>query len=449
MQDHSLPRSTPAEQGVDSAGIDAFIAAVARLEWVELHSLMVVRHGSVVAERWWHPYAADTPHLLYSLSKSFTSTALGLAVTEGRVDLDATVLSYFPEFDAQVTDPRSRAMKVRHVASMASGHAGETVQEAYARGDGDLVLGLLLIPPDHDPGTFFAYNQPCTNALSRIICKVTDGTLNQYLLPRLYEPLGIGVHGWTTDGEGREIGYSGLHSTTEAIAKLGQVYLDKGKWEGKELLPQSWVAEATRSHVVPDRDDPDWSQGYGFQFWRSRHGYRGDGAYGQYMVILPEADAVVAITSQSPAMQLVLDALWKHLLPALTSDGGPSGVWPRETPSLAGPNGDVVASIADGSYRPGRRNALPSLRSVELAGGNLVLRDDGPEVRLQLGEGWAVTGPFATAATSYRRRLHLDVIFAETPHRLHVVADPSTSRFEARWETEPLRAGPLAELRMP
>lgn len=449
MQDHSLPRSTPAEQGVDSAGIDAFIAAVARLEWVELHSLMVVRHGSVVAERWWHPYAADTPHLLYSLSKSFTSTALGLAVTEGRVDLDATVLSYFPAFDAQVTDPRSRAMKVRHVASMASGHAGETVQEAYARGDGDLVLGLLLIPPDHDPGTFFAYNQPCTNALSRIICKVTDGTLNQYLLPRLYEPLGIGVHGWTTDGEGREIGYSGLHSTTEAIAKLGQVYLDKGKWEGKELLPQSWVAEATRSHVVPDRDDPDWSQGYGFQFWRSRHGYRGDGAYGQYMVILPEADAVVAITSQSPAMQLVLDALWKHLLPALTSDGGPSGVWPRETPSLAGPNGDVVASIADGSYRPGRRNALPSLRSVELAGGNLVLRDDGPEVRLQLGEGWAVTGPFATAATSYRRRLHLDVIFAETPHRLHVVADPSTSRFEARWETEPLRAGPLAELRMP
>jgi CubicO group peptidase (beta-lactamase class C family) len=449
MQDHSLPRSTPAEQGVDATGIDAFIAAVAPLEGVELHSLMVVRHGSVVAERWWHPYAANAPHLLYSLSKSFTSTALGFAVTEGRIDLDATVLSYFPEFDAQITDQRSRGTKVRHVASMASGHADETVQEAYRRGDGDLVLGLLLIPPDHDPGTFFAYNQPCTNALARIICKVTGGTLNQYLLPRLYEPLGIGVHGWTTDGEGREIGFSGLHSTTEAIAKLGQVYLDEGKWEGKELLPRSWMTEATRSHVVPDREDPDWSQGYGFQFWRSRHGYRGDGAYGQYMVILPEADAVVAITSQSPAMQLVLDALWEHLLPVLTGDGGPSGAWPTDYPSLASPKGAVAVSIADGSYHPGPGNALPSLRSMELVGGDLILRDDGPDVRVQLGEAWTATGPFATAATSDGGRLHVDVIFAETPHRLHVVADPATSQFDARWETEPLQAGPLAELRMP
>jgi CubicO group peptidase (beta-lactamase class C family) len=115
----------PAEQGVGANGIDAFIEAVAPVPDIELHSLMVVRHGHVVAERWWAPYRAETPHLLYSLSKSFTSTALGFAVAEGLVDLDATVLSYFPEFDAEVTDPGSRAIRVRHVAAMASGHEDE------------------------------------------------------------------------------------------------------------------------------------------------------------------------------------------------------------------------------------------------------------------------------------------------------------------------------------
>jgi CubicO group peptidase (beta-lactamase class C family) len=409
----------------------------------------VLRHGSVVAERWWHPYAADTPHLLYSLSKSFTSTALGFAVTEGRIDLDATVLSYFPEFESQITDPRSRAMKVRHVASMASGHADETVEEAFVRGGGDLVLGMLLIPPDHDPGTFFAYNQPCTNTLARIIGKVTGGTVTEYLQQRLYEPLGIEVHGWSTDANGLEMGFSGLHATTESIAKLGQLYLDHGRWEGKELLPEWWVADATRSYVVPDGENPDWSVGYGFQFWRSRHGYRGDGAYGQYMVILPEADSVVAITSQSPDMQLVLDALWEHLLPALTSDSGQSGAWPQQSPSLAGPHGDAGVPIGDGSFHPGPANALSTLRSAELIDGSLTLIGDGPAVQVRLSDAWMVAGPVASATAFADGRLLVDVIFVETPHRLHVVLDPSTSQFEARWETEPLRGGPLAWHRMP
>src|SRR5581483_11365669 len=125
-----LPRSTPAEQGVDANGIDAFVAALEPMADVEPHSLMVLRHGRVVAERWWRPYRPDGPQLLYSLSKSFASTALGFAVAEGLVDLDATVLSYFPEFDARVSDPRSRSMRVRHVASMASGHTDETVDRA-------------------------------------------------------------------------------------------------------------------------------------------------------------------------------------------------------------------------------------------------------------------------------------------------------------------------------
>ena len=141
--------------------------------------------------------------------------------------------------------------------------------------------------------------------------------------------------------------------TTSAIAKLGQLYLDRGRWQGSQLLPAAWVDEATRSHVATNRADPDWDQGYGFQFWRSRHGYRGDGAYGQYTVVLPEADAVVAVTSQSLDMQGVLDQMWEHLLPALTAGAGPAGPWPWPSPSLAVPASDA-GELPSATFRPSR-----------------------------------------------------------------------------------------------
>ena len=456
-QDSALPRSTPAEQGVDAAGIDGFIAAVAPMPGVELHSLMVLRHGHVVAERWWRPYRPETAHLLYSLSKSFTSTALGLAVGEGLVDLDATVLSYFPEYDRVVTDERSRSIRVRHVAAMASGHDDETFERALVAGDGDPLRGFLLIPPDREPGTVFAYNQPCTYAVSAIVQRVSGGSLTAYLRPRLYEPLGIAPFGWLTDARGRELGYSGLHVPTEAIARLGQLYLRGGEWGGRRLLSAEWVAEATRAHVATVRPDPDWNQGYGFQFWRSRHGYRGDGAYGQLMVILPEADAVVAITSQSPDMQGLLDALWAHLLPALTAGAGPAGPWSPGSPELSrpaplGPAGDLNPA----TFRPGPGSEPAALRTVRLrtvrpGAGELVLTGGGTELAVALGapDTWTDSGPLATAYAWAGGRLRVDVVFAETPHRLHLVLDPATGRFESRWQTVPLGEPAPEALRMP
>jgi CubicO group peptidase (beta-lactamase class C family) len=551
----ALPRSTPAEQGVDAAGIDAFIAAVAPMPDAELHSLMVLRHGRVVAETWWEPYTPPAPHLLYSMSKSFTSTALGFAVAEGLVDLDATVLSYFPEFDSRVTDERSRSIRVRHVAAMASGHDDETIDRALAAGDGDMLLGFLLIPPDREPGTVFAYNQPCTYSLSAIIQRVSGGSLTEYLRPRLFEPLGIAVYGWRTDVLGRELGYAGLHVPTEAIAKVGQLYLQNGEWDGRRLLAAEWVAEATRSHVTPDRPDPDWNQGYGFQFWQSRHGYRGDGAYGQFMLILPEADAVVAITSQSPNMQGMLNAAWDHLLPALTAESGASGSWspalstpsasdarasdslssrvtdgsagspspssppsyardgsaetaspspsPSPSPSRAGggsaqsgssssppsgagggsvefgspssPSPSSPARAGDGSagsespalappaargpagalnpatYLPGPGNQLAGLQAVEVRDRELVLADAGPELAVALGApgAWTETGPVATAYAWADGRLLVDVVFVETPHRLHLILDAENAQFEARWQTTPIEEPFLSAIRMP
>src|SRR5208337_1443718 len=188
----SLPRSTPAVQRVDPAAILSFLDAVDKRPGIEMHSLMVVRHGLVVAEGWRAPYSAGWPQLLYSLSKSFTSTAAAFAQAEGLLNLDDTVISHFAEFAADITDPRSRSVKVRHVASMATGHTRDMLGEAIMRDLEEPVRGFLLMPPDRDPGTVFAYSQPCTYALASIIQRNAGMPLTQYLRPRLFDPLGIG-----------------------------------------------------------------------------------------------------------------------------------------------------------------------------------------------------------------------------------------------------------------
>jgi CubicO group peptidase (beta-lactamase class C family) len=217
----SLPRSTPADQRVDPAAILSFLDAVDERPDIEMHSLMVVRHGQVVAEGWWAPYSAERPQLLYSLSKSFTSTAAAFAQAEGLLDLDDAVVSHFAEFAADITDPRSRSVKVRHVASMAAGHTREMLTEAIMRDPEEPVRGFLLIPPDREPGTVFAYSQPCTYALASIIQRNAGMPLTRYLRPRLFDPLGIGHVGWHTFPPGREQGFSGLYARTEDIASSG------------------------------------------------------------------------------------------------------------------------------------------------------------------------------------------------------------------------------------
>src|ERR1700760_4434991 len=314
----SLPRSSPADQDVDPAAILAFLDAVESRPDIEMHSLMVIRHGHVVAEGWWAPYSAGRPQLLYSLSKSFTSTAAAFAQAGGLLDLDDAVVSHFAEFAADITDPRSRSVKIRHVASMASGHTREMLTEAVMRDQEEPVRGFLLIPPDREPGTVFAYSQPCTYTLASIVQRNSGMPLTEYLRPRLFDPLGIGPVGWQTWPPGREQGFSGLFVRTEDIAKLGLLPLQGRRSDGRQLLPADWVAQATSKQVDnPDREWPDWRQGYGFQFWMARHGYRGDGAFGQFCVVLPDQDTVVASTAYTLDMQGVLDALWQHLLPGL------------------------------------------------------------------------------------------------------------------------------------
>ena len=221
MSARPLPVSTPAEQGVDARGVQAFLDVVEAAPDIEPHSLMILRHGRLVASGWWAPYAADRLHLLYSLSKSFTSTAAGVALAEGLIDLDAPVISYGPEFAPEITDPRSRALLVRHLASMASGHLAETNVRAFGIDRAEPVRGFLLIPPDRDPGTVFAYNPPATYTLAANVQRRSGQSLTEYLRPRILDPLGIGEVAWLQHPRGRDLGVSGLHATTAALARLG------------------------------------------------------------------------------------------------------------------------------------------------------------------------------------------------------------------------------------
>lgn len=336
-----LPRSTPEAQSVSSAGIRAFVeAADAQVD--TMHSFMLMRHGQVIAEGWWKPESANKPHVLYSLSKGFTSSAVGLAVAEEKLSIDDPVLKFFPdEAPAQPSD-KLKAMRVRDLLTMSTGHQTEpkfTPDEPW-------VKTFLAHPVEHKPGTHFLYNSPGTYMCSAIVQKLTDGTVLDYLRPRLFEPLGIEGAEWSTSPQGVSTGGWGLFLKTEDIAKFGQLYLQKGQWNGKQLIPAAWIKQATAKQVSNGSDpSKDWDQGYGFQFWRCRHGaFRGDGAFGQFCIVLPEQDAVVVISADTKDMQAQLNLVWDKLLPAFQ---------PAPLPPNAGEEDQLKQTLANLAVREG------------------------------------------------------------------------------------------------
>jgi CubicO group peptidase (beta-lactamase class C family) len=472
---HHLPRDTPASQGVDPAAILGFLDAVDADPAVELHGLMVLRHGHVVAEGCWAPHTADRTRLLYSISKSFTSTALAFAVEEGLVGLDDTVLDHFPEYADEELSPYTRSTTLRHLASMASGHGREMWPEAVAADPMEPVHGFLMSPPEAAPGSVFAYSQPCTYTVGAAIQRRAGQRLSEYLRPRLFDPLGIGDVGWRCFPPGREQGFSGLFARLEDVATLGQLYLQRGRWGDEQLIPAAYVDEATSAHVPsPNEGKLDWSQGYGYCFWMARHGYRGDGAFGQFCMVLPEHDAVIAITGGTEAMQEVVDHVWEHLLPGLgaasidedaqddlaerlrTLELPPreAGLEPASSPDWAG-----ATFSADG---PGTGLAGADF-SIEVdADGRLNVTATEPDNALTFAVGsgeWLTSEPLdafgdpvpvaASGGWVDDDTLRVEVVFLETPHRLDLECSLAVRTAHATWRTAPLDGGRLETLHRP
>lgn len=329
---YRIPRDIPAAHGVDPLVICRLID-----EWEKqdlgLHSFMLVRHGFVVAEGWWAPYNAEYPHMLNSMSKSFTSTAIGFAVQDGLLSVDDLVLSFFPN---HVEHPHENMQKmtVRHLLTMSTGHGPTNADFIF--NFPDPIRAFLSSEVPNEPGSRFVYNTGATYMLSAIIRQVTGKKLLDYLQEKLLDPLGIhGVH-WEECPLGNNLGGVGFNVKTEDLAKLGLLYLNEGRWNGQQLLSADWVHEATKRHINNDaatqtpwldcaEDEPatvevtDWNRGYGYQFWRCipQNVYRGDGAFGQYSIVMPDQDAVLAITAGSSQMREILKPVWDILLPAL------------------------------------------------------------------------------------------------------------------------------------
>jgi len=325
----SLPRSMPEAEGFSSQAVLNFLDAAAKTDH-EFHSIMIVRHGKVIAEGWWNPYRADLKHTLYSVSKSFTATAVGFAVAEKKLSVEDKVISFFPEDVPAEISPNLAALRVKHLLSMSVGQATDPTGDVNRKDN--WAKAFFSVPITYEPGTKFLYNTVATYMLSAIVQKVTGQKVIDYLKPRLFDPLGITGMDWETDGQGINTGGWGLRLKTEDMAKFGQLFLQKGQWQGKQILPASWVEEASTKKIDQDpaapqatRDSSDWLQGYCYQMWRSRNNsYRADGAFGQYILVLPEHDAVIAITSETSNMQRELNLVWKYILPGFSKEKLPA-----------------------------------------------------------------------------------------------------------------------------
>lgn len=292
-----LPRSIPEEQGIPSAALERFFADIGReTNTLAVHSALVMRHGRVIAQGYYAPYRADVPHMLYSMSKSVTGMAVGLAVEEGYLSLDERLIDIFPEYTNSAQARILRAHTVRNLLTMSSGcrfnEVGSVLDEKWDK-------MFMESIPKFEAGSAFEYNSMNSYMLASIIRRRTGMTLTQYLTPRLYEPLGIASYEWEKCPQGVEKGGWGLSLTLADSAKLGQLYLNKGMWNGKRILSEKWCNDALRAQIKTPGGE--LKHGYGYQIWMGETpgSFQLNGAFGQYVVAMPKYDALVAVYSGS------------------------------------------------------------------------------------------------------------------------------------------------------
>lgn len=442
----TLPTSSPEAQGVDPRAIKAMVD-----RWeaggTRPFALTIIRHGHVIASTTWAPYVPADNVLKYSLSKTFTASAVGMCVADGLLEIDAPVVSYFPEVTG--VGPRASRMTVRNVLSMASGHLEDTVP---LLDPDDPLSAFLRIEPDREPGSVFCYNQGCTLTQSALVQRVTGQRLSDFLRPRLFDPLGIGPIEWLPLGP-YDQGFSGLHITCEAVAKLGLTILNGGVYDGQRLLSQAWTDEAMTVQVANGPSNPDWEQGYGFQMWRSRHGWRGDGACGQLCLVLRDLDLVVAACAQTDDIQAELDAVWEELLPGVHEEALPAGedlggyLASRQLPTIAS-----VVEGSEGRYELAASGSAAEMVAgsgvVVLDGSTLTLDDGTGAVSVPLGPDWQrvettlpdgrIVRTAGTGGWTAPGVMEARIVPLHSPHVVDVRLDTVSGTAVLDWQTEPL-----------
>lgn len=425
---------------------------------IESHSVMVVVRGHVVAEGWSAPYSPDRPHLLYSLTKPFTSMAVGLAIDDGLLSLDTRVIDVLPEHVPADASPQARRITVHHLLSMTAGHENDTLGDAWEREPTDLVKGFLTAPFGAPEGTLHTYDNATTFVLARMVERVTGYGLPDYLEARLFAPMGIEDAEWDRVGSGAAFGFHGLHLRTEAIAAFGELLLRGGSWAGSQLISREWVERATTKqvdsrHYSPGEDGIDFHSGYGYQLWCSRDGFHGNGAFGQHCIVVPSRDLVVVVTSAQQEVaqaQIVLDAVREALLPGV---GHPDSA--ADDDVLASRLARLSLQPVDGSRGTKRSvSALLCSRSdgSALPDGTIVTvepTDDGWRIglgsvgTLEAGhDSWRESAPLGRpvcASGAWRSGVFLAKLYlVATPHHLELSLDRDAGTAALTWNTIPL-----------
>ncbi|MDG4787530.1 serine hydrolase [Micromonospora sp. WMMD1102] len=461
-----LPRSTPAASGISSRAVAALLDRL-EAQSVECHSLMIVRHGHVVAEGWWAPYSAERPHLLYSVTKSFTSVAVGLAIADGLLALDDRVVDVLPEHVPADISEQGRRVTVHHLLSMTAGHRTDSLDAAWRLEPGDLVKGFLRVPFTEAEGSWHAYDNPTTFILARMVERVTGRSLPELLDDRLFGPMGVEHAEWDRVASGAVPGFTGLHLPTEAVAAFGQLLLRDGRWGDRQLVPREWVRLATSRHVGTTQiegwsENPDSLCGYGYQFWMSRHGYRADGAFGQFCLVVPPHDLVVVATGAVTQGEAVLDPVWECLLPGLDEVASS-----RDDEVLAERLRRLSLAPVPGSAMPERSVKAELDASAEdsaLPDGTTVVVDPvdggwrlrlGSSLTVEVGHGsWRDSSPLGrpvVATGAWQGNTFVaDLYVITTPHRVRLVVDAVAGKAVARWHIVPLTSPSLeSHLRSP
>ncbi|PWD51299.1 hypothetical protein C8046_12145 [Serinibacter arcticus] len=451
-----LDRATPSSRGVPER---ALLALLDRLEdGLDPHALVVLRHGDVVLRTAWRPYDTDGPALVYSVSKTVTALGIGLLVGEGRLTLD-------DRLETHLDLPNPHGLTVRHLLAMATGHSREqTLALPFS------VEALLTTPPEHAPGGHFAYSSPASFALSQIVTTLTGERLGDYVRPRLLDPLGIGERWWRPLGDLDE-GFSGLHLTAEDLARLALLIAQDGCAGGHRLVPAEVVAAMTTpatplpSESAGDGGEPgttgDWAHGYGLHLWRSRHGFRLDGAYGQLGVAVPERGLVIGYLGATTDVQRTLDAFWA-LLAELADDALPpddeaaallaervvaADSWGARDAVVAGIPGEAIDPVG-WELRDADGGAGWELR-FPLGHGSVVLPvpdGDWRHARVPHGERGLATATRGERRADGSALAHL--VVTSSPHRLLVRRDPAGA-LDVRWHTTPLWRPDLTTLLVP
>jgi len=288
--------SAPEEQGMDGEKITQALDTIEK-DGLALHSLLIVRNGYLVSENYYWGYSKSRKHELYSVTKSFVSTLVGIAIDRGSIDgVGHPMADFFPGLAFENPDPRKDAITLDDVLTMRSGLDWTEADSSYTMmyRSPDWVKFMFDLPMASAPGTNFLYCSGCTHLLSAAVQKATGTPTRDFADEYLFRPLGITDANWETDTGGIPIGGWGLSIAPRDMAKLGYLFLRNGAWDGKQIVSAGWVKDAVRTHA-----STGGALGYGYQWWTypSLNAFTALGRYGQTIFVIPDKDLIVVTTA--------------------------------------------------------------------------------------------------------------------------------------------------------